>query len=105
MYVTLCILTITHQMIMKQVTTLTRMAAKKPMKNRYVVPTKLLSSSVAIETVNSCPSTVIVGLSSLASDASNVSIRVEAMTEPSSEAWAMVEEKVTVPLEQEEVEV
>ena len=79
-------------------------AAEKPEKNRPVVPTKLLSSPVGMETASSCPSTVMVGLSALASAASNVSISTVAVTVPSFEAWARVEEKATVPLEQEAVE-
>ena len=79
-------------------------AAEKPAKKKPIAPAKLLSSSVCMETVSSCPSTVMVGLSSLARAASKVSISTVAVTEPSSEAWARVEEKVTVPLEQEVVE-
>ena len=96
--------TVTHQMIMKKITTLARMATEKPAKNRTVVPTELQSSSTGMETARSCPSTVIIRLSSLAIAVSNVSISTAAVTEPSSEAWASVEEKVTPPLEQEEVE-
>ena len=40
----------------------------------------------------------------LDSPASNVSMSTVAVTVPSSEAWEIVEEKVTAPLEQEEVE-
>ena len=65
---------------------------------------ELLSSSTGKETANSCPSMVIVGYSSLKSFAMNSSIKTVAVTEPSSEAWASVEENITVPLEQVEVE-
>ena len=91
-------------MMMKKVTTLTKTAAEKPKENATTVQTEMIQPSADMDTASSSPSTVIVGFSSLAIAPSKVSISVEAMTEPSSEAWARVEEKVTVPLEQEEVE-
>ena len=100
--------TITHHMMMKRMTKLIRVAVEetRTMQNR------LLSSSVGtctcvsmyVETTSSCPLTLIVGLTSLARTASNNSISTVAVTVPSSEAWARVEEKVIVPLEQEVVE-
>ena len=94
---------LTHQMMMmKKVTTQTKSAAKKPAINRLIGSIEFSSSG--IKTASSCPSSIIVGFSSLAIATSSMSISVVAMTVPSSEAWARVEEKVALPLEQEEVE-
>ena len=97
--------TTSYQMMMIQVAihTCTLHEAAMTATSRPIKLAESVSSSTGTETSNSCPSIVTVGLSSLDRAASNVSTNTAAVTAPSFEAWAMVEEKVTLPSEQDKV--